>query len=839
MTISNDVAPRASFLSLRHVGAGAAVLALLSLALLAYGFLETGLDPRQAWSDKAGAMRFLIFAGAFAVLAIGAAGAGARRRLLVLGAAGGLWVLAAFGVGSVASVMLVGLACLAIGDFLFGPLWRARFGLTTAGLLSTCVGLSVLMLVMGLTAPWPIHSAASHATVLGFLVLAGHRRIRLYAAGTAAWAAQHRDAGLRDHAAFSLLILALAAQSVYAALPEQYHDALGVHLLVATTLAQQGSWTPDPAQFVGAAAPYGANWIFAVSYMLAGEGAAKFANFALLGLLCAMLGNAVAWRQGRALALLAAALLASTPLAFITTASLFSENALAVFCLAPVLLLVRSHREFGLRDGAALAFLLAGAALVKLHAVLFFIPFGLVFAALLLRHNAPRRALTILAFSAVLTAVLGCQPYLHAYLVTGNPVYPWFNAVFKSPYFDSSANFSDGNWIGKLSPALPYLWTFKSSLFMEGQDGALGFAVLGLLLPGLAMAVATRDRMALVAAAAGLGYVCMLVPVTQYMRYAYPALPLVLIVCASGLRAFAPGDGHPPHSSLARSSLAFGSLFVGLGLAFLPSAGWILPSFDANVVVGLRDRDSFISSRVPYRGLINAVNALAGRDARVLILGQPVGAGLASMPIYGVWYNPKVSQELANASSVDAAALVLHRNRITHVFWRPGAVPDKAPIARLLKQSGTPLASTGDAILYGVSIPAPNGANLLENSSFSDGLERWDNVGVSQQAQHGPITMPPGSRIAQAAVVEDTTLVYEASFLCGDDPATVGAQVNWLDSSGRIVDVVSRPETCTAPGRKASTIALTPPRSARTAFVYFHVIEGSPVVLEKLMLVKP
>lgn len=846
MTIINDVETRTPFRLRRLPRAGTAVATLLSLGLLIYGFLQTGLDPRPFWND-AGMMRFQLFAGAFAMLALGSACTGPHRRLAALGAAGFLWLLAAFGVGAVASVALVGFACLAVGDLLFGPLWRARFGLATASLLALCVGLALLMLAVGLGAALPIHTTATHAAALGLLLLAGRRRLRFYAVGAAAWLARSESMGLREYAACALLVFALAAQSVYAALPEQYHDALGVHLLVATTMAHQGAWAPDPAQLINAVWPQGANWLFAVAYILAGESGAKLANFALLALLCGMLGNAVAWRHGRARGFLAAALLASTPLAFIETASLFAENALAVFFLAATLLLVRSHRELGLRDGAAVAVLLAGGALVKLHAAFFILAFGLVFTAVLLRSHAPRRALTILAASAVLTALLACQPYLHAYLVTGNPIFPWFNAVFKSPFFDSTANFADTNWTGKLSPFLPYLWTFHSSRFIEGYDGALGFAVVGLLLPGLAVAVARRDRMALAAAAIGLGYAVLLAPVTQYLRYFYPVLPLILVACSSGLSAFdglsgtrdGAEDGRSPHS-VTFASLGFGSLVIGLGLAFLPSAGWILSSFDADVVVGARNREAFVTSRVPYRGLVRSVNALAGPEARVLILGQPVGAGLAGTPLYANWYNPKLSQELALANTVEKAAAVLHRNRVTHVFWTPGAVPPDAPVARLLQKTGTPLATVQDAVLYGISVSLDGGLNLLANSDFAEGLAKWDNTGFTGPVGAGSLLMPPGSVVAQATGIEaGETLIYTAKYVCGDGPANVRLQVNWLDSAGRILDVFIRPDACTGPDAKTSTVSLTAPPAARMAFVYFNGDPGAPVTLERLAFMRP
>ena len=132
MTITNCVETHAPSQRHQFIRMGTLGLAALSLALLVYGFVQTGLDPRPFWSN-AGLSRFQMFAAAWAVLALGTARTGPRYRLPALGTLGFLWLLAAFGVGAVASVALIGAACLAGGDLLFGPRWRARFGLPTAG----------------------------------------------------------------------------------------------------------------------------------------------------------------------------------------------------------------------------------------------------------------------------------------------------------------------------------------------------------------------------------------------------------------------------------------------------------------------------------------------------------------------------------------------------------------------------------------------------------------------------------------------------------------------------------------------------------------------------------
>ncbi len=776
----------------------------------------------------------MIFSGAFWTLAAVAAAAGARRRLPALGVAFGLWLLAVFGVKAVAGLAMIFLACLAAGDVLFGSRWRVRFGLATAGLLALCIGLVLLMFAVGLSASWPIHTQAVYAAGLAAVIVLGRRRLRIYADGFADWARTGARMGLGEFLACAMLLYALAAQSVYASLPEQYHDALGVHLMVAASLAGKGVWIPDPANFVSAVSPMGANWVFAAAHVLGGEPAAKFANFSLLMLLCGLLANAVAWRHGRAVGVLGAALLASTPLAFIETASLFAENALAVFFLSATVLLARSYADTGKTDAVALGLLLAGGALVKLHFVFFALPFGIALGAVLLRYNPLRRALPVFALAAVVGVVVACQPYLQAYMMTGNPVFPWFNAVFQSPFFDSSANFSDNRWSGNFSLLLPYQWVFETGRFIEGADGALGFALAGLLLSGVLAAAFDRNRMALAAVALAAGYAVLLAPVTQYARYFYPVLPLALVVCAEGLRAFSVRQ-----AGLSVSALGLGALFLALGMVSIPTAGWMLASFDVDVSVDERRKGSFVETRVPYRALVRAVNALEGDRARVLILGQPVGVGLAGTPIYGNWYNPKVSFELWNAKTPGAVAAVMGRNGITHAFWRPGAVPENDPLQHFLYANGVPLMTSADAVLYAIPPQIADSYNLLWNSDFALGLEKWDIVGVDPATEKGPVTLVAGSFVAQSAGLSDPGhLGYKAGFTCEAAKSVIRHQVNWLDEKGQLVDIFIREEHCAGAGVREASFTLSPPKEARIAFVYFQVIDGPAVLLQNLSLVQ-
>jgi 4-amino-4-deoxy-L-arabinose transferase-like glycosyltransferase len=78
-------------------------------------------------------------------------------------------------------------------------------------------------------------------------------------------------------------------------------------------------------------------------------------------------------------------------------------------------------------------------------------------------------------------AVIG-SVLIHNYIISGNPMFPYYNGVFKSPYFDPS-NFLDTRWNSPLNLETLEKMTFYGSRYVENWDYSLGFAFFTFLLP--------------------------------------------------------------------------------------------------------------------------------------------------------------------------------------------------------------------------------------------------------------------------------------------------------------------------------------------------------------------
>jgi hypothetical protein len=457
-----------------------------------------------------------------------------------------------------------------------------------------------------------------------------------------------------------------------AAVPEVASDALATHLMVPHQVAMRGAWCFDVQRYLWALMPMGADWLYTTANLLGGELAARLCNFALLTVVALLVYGQLRNSLPSPVAAFLVALGASAPIAFLESASLWAENLLTVFLLAAFLIVARSWRRPTSRDVVAFAVCAGGAGLTKSLAFCA-LPILPAMAWSIARSPLSTRTRARLAgLGLVVLAAIGGGPYLYAWAVTGNPLFPFFNDVFKSPYCAIDESLRDMRWIGHGGADLLYRMTFHSSGYGELYDGAFGFHHLLLLPAGLVVALGSWPRAARLVVAAQLVVLALFLSGTQYIRYLYPFLWGALVLEAEGLRALYRLSG------LRRPALALVASVLLANLAFMPTAYYILRNFPVDTALSRAARQSFIDGEAPSRRINEAVNAVRGRDARVLYLCDPTGAFLDGVPVYANWYNPPLAGRVQAATLQDVPQ-ILADERITHVALNP---EDELPVFR-------------------------------------------------------------------------------------------------------------------------------------------------------------
>ena len=757
----------------------------LLLAASAYGFISAKLFRQDIWTPT-GKQRMFWLAGAyvvwFLVMSVW------QRRLfvpatLVLAT---LYVCASAGFGAVAGAVLLLFSATVLGTWLLGENRGRELAPADVAMgdgLALLVGMSVYIWFVGLLVHVPINYSLTYLALLSAAPLG---RPAIAAGVLRRWASLFRPrapSGRLEHALLGLVIFTFICHTLVVLKPETSGDGLAMHLATAAWVNDFHQWHFDAQHLAWAVMPMGGDWCFTAAYLLGGEYAARLINFSLLGVSAGLLYCVVRRWASTAVGLLVVALLASTPVTQLVTGSLFVENVWAALLLGALLALWR-HREEERTAWLYAAALLSGTAVASKFGAL---PFAAMIGAFggveLYRRRKQTSPPTALAATAVAAIFLASAvpPYLTAWVKTRNPVFPFLNEVFKSPYFDSTTSLVDRRFQTPLAPGTLYDITFQTHKYLEGQDGALGFHYF-LLLP-LAVLLFRRDWPYVAKAALVIGLAsCILTFRTQSnLRYLYPAFPLFLIAASVVLVRLSAVD-----RVLGKLVNGTAGAAVFLNLAFLPSSGWYHKDFWLDTVFRQREVEEYVREGAPARKLIEYLNRVnAGRP--VSLVENNHIAGLRAKAYTNTWHNHRFVRRLRTASSaVDCLKLV---NELGIVYFLSPTKESGIPIIEvqlevLLDDFTTPEysfgryqvrrlkdefigenARTSPALPERRLAPAPHG-DYDDTSQFVSYYGAWSRDNQFPDPVNGTLTYcdQPGASFRLAFLGSEVTYIYTKAF---------------------------------------------------------------------------
>ena len=340
--------------------------------------------------------------------------------------------------------------------------------------------------------------------------------------------------GIGECIAGSLVLLYF----VTALFPEGMHDALVLHLAIPAEVALHGQWHYDFSNHALAMLPKHANWLYSIGYVQGGETCARLMNAGYIvasGMAISSLTRLGTPGGGTAYALLAFALYLSTPLTYTEASCLFVESVWCFYTLVSLLVLLTSR---GFKDPTwapiiMIATLLCGTWATKPQGLVASAALAIVMMPLLARH-ARTFSLGGAFTCAGAAALIGLAPYVRSWLVTGNPVFPFFNGLFKARGF-APHNFDDIRWHAPVGWSLLYDLEFHTNRFIEGTAGAAGFQWLLLVPVALLSLIASRNRVGIVLIlSAALSFGAMFA-FSKYLRYVFPSFSICTAAIAIGL----------------------------------------------------------------------------------------------------------------------------------------------------------------------------------------------------------------------------------------------------------------------------------------------------------------
>lgn len=599
---------------------------------------------------------FAAFEGVLALLAWradrgGSAFAAAFPAIAATPAVLGLLVFA--GPGTAVAALLLVLAALGLGGRIVGD----GHGIA----IPLLVGLALLAAVVGWLLPLPVHHRAAYLLAVVAVLVWRRRALQPVLRDAAASARAQANA----HPCMAILLVAAASvASLGLWLPSLNYDDNAVHLILPSQLLADGYYRLDVQTQSWAVAPWANNVLHAIAALFAGREARP-----AVALLWLLLGLSGAWRLARAVgappqvAMAAAALFAAQPLTGYFTTTMQVDGASAAILLH---LAATAAVPAVARPGAATVGVLAGLLLaLKTSNAIYALPL----LAWLCMSTPPGGRLRWLATMGLCLLPVAGSSYAYAWLVTGNPLFPFYNAVFRSPYYPLE-NFRDLKWMAGMSWRSLWDITFKTNAYGQFFPGAAGLAVLATL-PALVADSARRPAprwLALWAFAAG----CLLFWFMQYLRYIFPALAVLAVLGTVALARW-----------LDRHSFALAIvLLVAADALLMPTTSWIARENHWAQLLreGPAARADIERKVMPERALLARV--MAREPEACVLMGNPkapfVGAGRGHAISLHRRYDPELWRE-RNDAGADASGgkwrALLARIGASHVIVDPARDP--------------------------------------------------------------------------------------------------------------------------------------------------------------------
>ncbi len=618
---------------------------------------------------------------------------------------------------------------------------------------------------------------------------------------------------------------------VVALMPELGYDALATHLFVPAQLATRHQWGFDATKYVWAVFPMLGDWIFSIGYMLAGETGARLINVVFIFTLACLVRKLVLWAGGSIVGVRWAILIfLSTPLTFTEGSSLYIDSIWASFVVAGVWGILSFCSDYSKpKSELPLAGLFLGLALSTKAVTFLILPVLLLIMILRYRSWYKSVSLQSLAIGFSLFFVLSAIPYITAWFLTNNPVFPFFNAFFKSPYYPSVSNFDTTATVyGQgITWDILYRWTFETGKYLEASAGASGFQWLLFFLPVGLILIVIKQYKGIAMFLVAISIVVLVFNYVSYLRYVFPAW--VIFSAAIGVALSIKFSKYiiirGTYYILVVATILLNLLFLG--------AGAFYRDFPLEAILNENNRMHYLVDNMPIRYAVKVVNDLNIDRSPVAVFAEARTAGLASDALYPAWYNWSFQKEIISIQTEKDAAEVLFKRGVNFVIldsnWLgTNCCPDEGMRQKLIENITEPITqyhSIGVRKIKSMGIGTIKTSNffkteLLVNSNFVS-ASAWNfPVVTNYDSKNGVISASVDSPVTQyVSVIPGRCYLYSIVARSAKEGVQGRMQINWLNKSGKFITTNIQVYNC-SPTWTEHTMEIIAPPDASGAVVY-------------------
>jgi len=685
------------------------------------------------------------------------------------------------------------------------------------------VGIGIFGTSVGLLAHFPYNYPGIYSLTLIIPLVIWRKPLKDFLISQLKWYEYEYTGSLSVKILDALIVGVALIHFILGLMPDIGFDSLAMHLFIPAQLFLRHQWGFAADTYAWAVMPMLGDWIYSIGYMLGGETSARLINVGFIFALGWLIRDLVSWAGGNSIgSRLAVLLFLSTPLTLVEGSTLFIESVLATFVVTGAFALLRSCSANGNPDDELpVAGFLLGCALSTKALTLFILPVLLLVLAIRYRMWLRKDYINFALIGLGLFLTFGIIPYLTALILTGNPVFPFYNGIFKSSFF-GMYNFVDGRWQLGLSWKTLYLINFDSKKYFEAVSGVAGFQWL-LLLPTTSLIILMKwQKNGMLLLLIGLASFLLIFNFAGYLRYIFPLFPFLCATIGIGI------SQSDTSLKLVQSTIA--CCCVGLNLIFINAGPNPYVDFPIEYLSSQSDREFLLRQLLPMRSAVGLVNAMNAEHRPVGFFADPLSAGLASDALYPSWYNSRFNAMIDAASTVNEVAHVLKNNKIDYLI-----VDDSwgnAGKRSLLDQLTDTVLKTGEISVRTFRRDSVQ-SELLKNAKL-DSPDDWIlDKGVKFTPDKELLVSVESSATQTVPVTPNERYLLSVKFRCSTKSAQGRMQVNWLDSTYKMIKADIHVNDCQANMTGYSMKVIAPP-NAGFAVVYALAHTGVPVLFKEV-----